>query len=98
MTLASGLVFKKNHVQSIYLILLKVEIPNLVGGCNLGWWNVMYHFMVTLTLSSDLVCRIIVFRPYLLYYLRWESQICFMDTSLDADALHTILGHCDIDL
>ena len=39
----------------------------------------------------DLVCRIIVSRAYLLYYLRWESQICCMDTSLDADVPHTIL-------
>ena len=60
------------------------------GGWNLGWWGVTYHFMVTLTLTSDLVCRIIVFRPYLLYYLRWESEICCMGTSLDADVSHTI--------
>ena len=58
----------------------------------------MYHFGVTLTLTSDLVCRIIMSRTYLLYYLRWESQICCMDTSLDADVSHTILGHCDLDL
>ena len=35
-TLTSGLVFRKNHVQSISLIVLKVGIPNLVGGCNFG--------------------------------------------------------------
>ena len=46
----------------------------------------------------DLVCRIIVSRTYLLYYLRRKSQICCMDTSLDADVSHTILGHCDLDL
>ena len=56
----------------------------------------MYHFWVILT--SDLVCRIIVSRTYLLCYLRWESQICCMDTSLDADVSHTILGHCDLEL
>ena len=49
-----------------------------------------YHFWVTLTLTSDLVCRIIVSRTYLLYYLRWESQIRCMDTYLDADVSHTI--------
>ena len=38
----------------------------------------------------DLVCRIIVSRIYLLYHLRWESQIFCMDTSLDADVSHTI--------
>ena len=82
--------FQKNHVQSISLILLKVGIPNLVDGCNFGWWSVMYQFWVTLTLTSDLVCRIMVSRTYLLYYLRWESQICCMDTSLDANVSRTI--------
>ena len=54
-------------------------------------------FGVALTLTSDLVCRIIVSRIYLLYYLRWESRICCMDTSLDADGVsHTILGHFDL--
>ena len=77
--------FLKNHVQSISLISLKVGISNLMGGCNFGWRSVTYHFWVTFTLTSDLVCRIIVSRTYLLYYLRWESQICCMDTSLDAD-------------
>ena len=56
----------------------------------------MYHFWVTLT--SDHAHRTIMSRTYLLYYLRWESQICCMDTSLDADVSHTILGHCDLDL
>ena len=69
MTLTFGLDFKKNHVQSISLILLKVGIPNLVGGCNFRWWSVTYDFWVTLTLTSDLVCRIMVSRAYLLYYL-----------------------------
>ena len=50
-----------------------------------------------MTLTSDIVCRIIVSRTYLLYDLRWESQICCMDTSFDADVSHTILGHCDLD-
>ena len=87
-TLTSDLVFRKNCVRSISLILLKVGIPNLVCGCNFWWRSVRYHFWVTLT--SDLVCRKIVSRTYLLYYMRWESQICCMDTSLDADVWHTI--------
>ena len=29
--------------------------------------------------------------PYLLYYLRQESQIWFMDASLDDRVLHTVL-------
>ena len=77
--------FLKHYVQSISLILLKVGIPNLMVGCNFGWRKCHIPFWVTLTLTSDLVCRIIVSRTYLLYYLRWESQICCMDTTLDAD-------------
>ena len=90
--------FYKNRIRSISLILLKVGIPNLVCGCNFGWRSVTYHFWATLNLTFDLVCRIIVSRTYLLNYLRWESQICSMDTSLDVDVSHTILGHCDLDL
>ena len=43
-----------------------------------------------------LISRIIVSGAYLIYYLREESQICCMDTSLDANVSHTILGHCDL--
>ena len=46
----------------------------------------MYHLLVTVTLTSDLVFRISI--SHLL--LREESQICCMDTSLDADVWHTI--------
>ena len=94
-SLTSDLVFRK-VVSRAFLILLKVRIPNLVCGCNFLWRSIKYLFWVTLT--SDLVCRINVSRTYLLYYLRWESQICCMDTSLDADVSHTILGHYDLDL
>ena len=38
----------------------------------------------------DVMSAIIVSRAYLIYYLREESQICCMDTSLDADVSHTI--------
>ena len=48
----------------------EVGIPNLVCGYILGWWSVAYHFRVTVTLTSDLVFRIIVSGAYLLYYLR----------------------------
>ena len=43
----------------------------------MGWRSVAYHFRVTLTLTmtSDLVFRIIVSGAYLLYYLRKESQM-----------------------
>ena len=42
----------------------------LVCECILGWLSVVYHFRVTVTLTSDLVFRVIVSRAYLLYYLR----------------------------
>ena len=60
-------------------MLFEIGILILVYECILGWWS---HF--------DLVCRIIVSRTNLLYYLRWESQICCMDTFLHADVSHTI--------
>ena len=55
-------------VSEAYLVLFEVVIPNLVYGCILGWWSVMYHLRVTLT--SDLVFEIIVSGAYLLCYLR----------------------------
>ena len=58
------------RVQSISPIFFEVGIPNLVCGCILGWRSVAYHFWVTVTLTSDLVFRIIVSKAYLLYYLR----------------------------
>ena len=58
------------RVRSISPIFFEVGIPNLVCGYILGWGSVAYHFRVTLTLTSDLVFRIIVSRAYLLYYLR----------------------------
>ena len=49
----------------------EIGIPNLVCGYILGWQqSVAYHFRVTVTLTSDLVFRIIVSGAYLLYYLR----------------------------
>ena len=60
------------RVQSIIPIFFDIGIPNLVCGYILGWRSVAYHFWVTvtLTLTSDLVLRIIVSGAYLLYYLR----------------------------
>ena len=57
-------------VRSISPIFFEVGIPNLVCGCILRWRSVAYHFRVTVTLTSDLVFRIIVSGAYLLYYLR----------------------------
>ena len=54
-------------------------------GCILGWQSVMYQFC-----DLDLISRIIVLGEYLIYFLGEESQICCMDTALDADVWHTI--------
>ena len=51
----------------------------------------MYHFRVTVTLTSDLVFRIIMSRAYLLYYLRKESQILCVDASWDDEVSLTII-------
>ena len=58
------------RVQSISPIFFEVGISNLVCGSILGWLCVAYHFWVTVTLTSDLVLRIIVSGAYLLYYLK----------------------------
>ena len=58
------------RVQYISPIFFEVGIPNLVCGYIFGWRSVAYHFRVTVTLTSDLVFRIIVSRAYLLYCLR----------------------------
>ena len=60
----------------------------MVCGCILGKRSVMYHFLVTVTLNSDLVYRIIMSRAYLLYYLMKESQIWCVDASWDDEVLH----------
>ena len=51
----------------------------------------MYHLRVTVTLTSDLVFRIIMSRAYLLYYLRYESQIWCVDASWDDKVSLTII-------
>ena len=57
----------------------------MVCGCILGWQSVMYQFC-----DIDLIFRIILSGAYLIYYLREESQICCMNTSLNADVPQTI--------
>ena len=80
------------RVRSISPIFFEVGIPNLVCGYILGWGSVAYHFRVTVTLTSDLVFRIIVSGAYLLYYLRWESQIWCVDASWDDEVSRTKIG------
>ena len=45
-----------------------------------------------MTLTSDLVYRIIMYRAYLLYYIRKESQIWCDDASWDDKASSFIIG------
>ena len=92
-TLANDLVFRIILFGAFVSILFELGIPHLVCGCSLGWHSVMYQFC-----HHDLISILIVSGSYLIYYLREKSQICCMDTSLDADVSHTILGHCDLDL
>ena len=56
------------RVRSISPIFFEVGIPNLVCGYILGWGSVAYHFRVTVTLTSDLVFRIIVSGAYLILF------------------------------
>ena len=84
-TLTSDLVFRIIMFVTFFSILFVLGIPNLVCGCIFGWQSVMYQFCYL-----DLISRIILSGAYLIYYLREESQICCMDTSLDADVAHTI--------
>ena len=64
------------RVRSISPIFFEVGISKLVCGCILGWQSVAYHFQVTvtLTLTSDLVFRIIVSGAYLLYYTQQKKK------------------------
>ena len=55
-TLTSDLVVIISVSGAYLLYLLRIGIPNwCVHGCNLGWWSVLYHLRVTVTLSSDIV-------------------------------------------
>ena len=92
-TLTSDLVFRIIMFRAFFSILFKPGIPNLMCGCIFGWQSFMYQFC-----DLHLISRIILSGAYLIYYLREESKICCMDTSLGADMSHTILGHCDLDL
>ena len=55
----------------------------------------MYQFIFG-HYDLDLFSRMTVSGAFLLYYLRYESQIWCMDASLDGDMSRTILGHLDL--
>ena len=77
--------FKNNHIWRNFSLLFELGIPNLGCDCILGRHSVTYQLC-----DLDLISTINVTGAYLLYYLREESQICCMDTYLDADVSHTI--------
>ena len=52
----------------------------------------MYQLWVTVTLTSELVFRIIMSGAYLLYYLRYESQIWCLGEYLDGGVSCTFYG------
>ena len=59
----------------------------------------MYHFRVTvtLTLTSDLVFRIIMPGAYLLNYLRWNLKFgVWMHLGMTKCRI-PLLGHCDLE-
>ena len=55
--LDSDLVFRI-IISGTYLLLFEIGIPNLECKCILEWQIVLFHFPVTVTLTSDLVSRI----------------------------------------
>ena len=57
LNLTSDLVFRI-IISGAYLLLFEVGIPNLECKCILEWGIVLFHFPVTVTLTSDLVSRI----------------------------------------
>ena len=67
-------------------------------GSLFGFKYVTYHFGVIVTLTYDLVSRIIMPGAYLLYFLRKESHIWCVDSSWDGGVVHIILGNFDLDI
>ena len=64
--------------------------------CIFGWGSVTYHFRVTVTF--DLISRIIVSGAYLLYYFKLESQIgVWMHLGI-VECRIPWSGHCELDL
>ena len=59
----------------------------------------MYHFWVTVTLTSDLVFRIIVSDQisYILFELGIPNLVCGCIGGWQS-VMYQVLGHCDLDL
>ena len=84
MTLTSGIVLKNYCVQSISFIFFEVGIPNLMCGCILGWWSVMYHLQVTVTLN-------LTFASFLEKYI-WSISLVLFEVGIQNLAYECILA------
>ena len=68
---------------------------NFVFGCILVFFIVAYYFGVTVTLTSDFGHLKLCAEHISILY---DIEIPFWDTYLGREMLHTVLGHCDLDL
>ena len=69
LNLTSDLVSRSCIESGAYPIFFEIGIPNFLCKYILEWRSVTSHFLVTVTLTSDLVFRIIMSGAFLLYYL-----------------------------
>ena len=101
MTLTSDLVLKNNCGRSISLytiyILFDIRIPIWVCECILGWWSVLFHLRVTVTLTSDLVFRKSC-PEHISFIIKGRNSKWCVDATLDGGVSHSIFGHFDLDL
>ena len=69
--------------------------------CISGWLYFVYHFWVTLTLTSDLVFRVIVsnhiISSHILFELGIPNLVCGCIVGWQS-VMYQVLGHCDLDL
>ena len=65
----------------------------------MGWQSIVYHFQVTvtLTLTSDLVFKIIVSGAYLIVFEVGIPNLVWIHLGM-AECLVPPLGHCDLDI
>ena len=82
--------FNNNCVRSISLILFEIEIS--------GWWSVLYHLRVTVTLTFDLVYSKIMSKAYLSYYKSWNPKFGVWMQLWMAECHILFSGHYDLDL
>ena len=83
------------EVGTISSILFEVGIPNLVYVCFFGWWSVVYHLQVTVTLTLFLDNCLWNIMP-IFFEVVIPNLVCgFL---WDVGVVQTILGHFDLDI